>query len=317
MFMLHITLRQLYVFDAVSRHLSYSRAAHSLHLTQPAVSMQIRQLEESVGVPLFEQLGKKIFLTTAGKEFLRYCHNILQQLDEAEAMFADFKGMRGKLSICVASTASYFTPHLLAAFCRRYPEAQASLSVVNRETLLQRLADNTTDMVIMGRPPEELDLDAVPFMENRLVIIAPVNHPLAHEHDIPLSRLAEETFLVREQGSGTRITMERFFAERGIRLTTGSEMNTNEAIKHAVKAGMGLGILSLHTVGLELDAKRLTVLDVQSFPIQRHWYVVQRKGKRLPAVAQAFKDFLLEGAGLLGDQVDAEHDEHNAGELEQ
>jgi len=296
--MLHITLRQLSVFDAVSRHLSYSRAADTLHLTQPAVSMQIKQLEASVGIPLFEQLGKKIYLTEAGKEFGRYCSNILQQLAEAEAMFDDFKGMSGKLSISVASTASYITPHLLAVFCQRHPDIQVSLSVTNRENVLHRLTHNETDMVIMGRPPEGLDLDASSFMENRLAIIAPVDHPLAHEQDIPLSRLAEETFLVREQGSGTRITTERFFAEHGIRLTTGTEMSTNEAIKQAVQAGMGLGFLSLNTVSLELETRRLTVLDVQNFPIVRHWYVVHRKGKRLSTAGQAFKDFLLEDVKL-------------------
>lgn len=312
---MNFTLRQLHVFDAVSRHLSYSRAAESLHLTQPAVSMQIKQLEETAGVPLFEQLGKKVFLTEVGREFQHYCRNVLQQLAEAESMLEDFKGMRGSLSICVASTASYFTPYLLAEFCRRHPETHVSLSVTNREIVLQRLTSNEMDMAIMGRPPENLDLDATPFMENRLAIIAPVDHPLAHAHDIPLSRLAEETFLVREQGSGTRITVERFFAERGIVLTAGTEMSTNEAIKQAVQAGMGLGILSLHTVSLELETRRLTVLDVQNFPIQRHWYVVHRKGKRLSMVAQAFKSFLLEGAALLGDQKNAEHDQQNPADL--
>jgi DNA-binding transcriptional LysR family regulator len=292
--MLHLTLRQLKVFEAVARHLSYSRAAEALYLTQPAVSMQIKQLEENAGLPLLEQLGKKIYLTEAGKEFQQYCRNILQQLNDAEAMFAEHKGMSGKLAICVASTASYFTPQLLAEFSQRHSKAQVSLSVTNREILLQRLANNEMDMVIMGRPPAELDLDATPFMENRLVIIAPVSHPLAGEHDIPLSRLAEETFLVREQGSGTRIAMERFFAEQGINLVIGTEMSTNEAIKQAVQAGMGLGILSLHTLSLELETDRLTILDVRKFPIQRNWYVVHRKGKRISAVAKAFKEFLLE-----------------------
>jgi DNA-binding transcriptional LysR family regulator len=300
--MLHLTLRQIRIFDSVARHLSYSRAAEELHLTQPAVSMQIKQLEESVGVPLFEQLGKKIYLTEVGKEFRHYGDNILQQLIDAESMFAELKGMSGKLDICVASTASHFTPLLLAEFCRRHVKARVRLNVTNREILLQRLAGNEMDMAIMGRPPEGLDLDATPFMENRLVIIAPINHPLACEQNIPLSRLAEETFLIREQGSGTRIAMERFFADQHIKLTTGIEMSTNEAIKHAVQAGMGLGILSLHTLQLELEMKRLSILDVQSFPILRNWYVVHRKGKRLNGVAQAFKEFLLqEAATLVGD----------------
>ena len=298
--MLHLTLRQLRVFEAVANHLSYSRAAEALHLTQPAVSMQIKQLEESAGLPLFEQLGKKIYLTAAGKEFRRYCRNILDQLDEAENVLAEMKGVdHGKLTISVATTASHFATQLLAEFCKRYPKVSVSLNVANREALLGHLALNEMDMVVMGKPPEGLDLEATSFMENPLVIIAAIHHPLANTPNIPLKRLQQETFLVREQGSGTRIAMERFFTEQGIKLTTGTEMSTNEAIKQAVQAGMGLGILSLHTVALELEAKRVTVLDVQSFPIMRDWYVVHRSGKRLTATAQTFKEFLLhEGAQI-------------------
>jgi len=298
--MLHITLRQLKVFEAVARHLSYSRAAEVLYLTQPAVSMQIKSLEETIGLPLFEQLGKKIYLTEAGRELNRYSRSILQQLTEAESVFAEMKGLQhGKLAISVASTASYFMPQLLAQFNRKFPGVTISLNVTNRETLLNQLAHNEMDVAIMGRPPDGLDMEAASFMENQLVIIAPTDHPLANAHGIPLARIQQETFLVREQGSGTRIAMERFFTEQSIQLTTGTEMSTNEAIKQAVQAGMGLGILSLHTISLELETGRLAVLDVQSFPIRRHWYIVHRQGKRLSAVAQAFKEFLVnEAAGL-------------------
>lgn len=298
--MLHLTLRQLKVFDAVSRHLSHSRAAEVLHLTQPAVSMQIKQLEQSVGLPLFEQLGKKLYLTEAGEEMQRYARSILQQLAEAESVFAEMQGLqRGRLAISVASTASYFMPQLLARFTQKFPGAAISLNVTNRETLLQQLALNEMDLAIMGRPPQGLGLEAASFMDNPLVIIAPPDHALAQQTAIPLSRLQQETFLVRERGSGTRIAMERFFSEQGITLTTGTEMSTNEAIKQAVQAGMGLGILSLHTVALELETRRLVVLDVQSLPILRHWYVVHREGKRLSLVAQAFKDYLLAEAAQL------------------
>jgi DNA-binding transcriptional LysR family regulator len=292
--MINITLRQLRVFEAVARQLSYTKAAETLHLSQPATSMQIRQLEEVAGTPLFEQFGKKIYLTEAGKQFQPYCSNIIQQLNDVEAMFANLKGMHGKLTICVASTAGYFMPQLLAEFCKRYPNTQVSLNVTNRETLLNLLAGNEMDIAIMGRPPEGHDLDAVSFMENPLVVIAPINHPLAYQRNIPLERLREETFLVREQGSGTRIAMESFFADRKITLTTGTEMSTNEAIKQAVQAGMGLGILSKHTIQLELETNRLVVLDVDHLPIQRHWYVIHRHGKHLSNVAQTFKTFLLE-----------------------
>ncbi|MHB0985257.1 MAG: LysR family transcriptional regulator [Sulfuricella sp.] len=295
--MLHVTLRQLQVFEAVTRHLSFSRAAEELYLTQPAVSMQIRQLEASVGLPLFEQIGKKIFLTEAGNEVYHYSRSIAQQLTEAEAVLSEMKGLkRGKLNISVVSTANYFAPQLLALFCQRNQDVTLSLKVVNREELLNQLASNEMDLGVMGQPPEGLDIVAEPFMENPLVVVAPPGHPLVTERNIPLSRLAQETFIVREQGSGTRSAMERFFQQHGLNLATGMEMSTNEAIKQAVQAGMGLGVVSVHTIALELETRRLVVLDVESFPILRHWYVIHRKGKRLSAMAQAFKDFLLKEA---------------------
>ena len=295
--MLHVTLRQLQVFEAVARHLSFSRAAEELYLTQPAVSMQIRQLEASVGLPLFEQIGKKIFLTEAGNEVYHYSRSIAQQLTEAEAVLSEMKGLkRGKLNISVVSTANYFAPQLLALFCQRNQDVTLSLKVVNREELLHQLASNEMDLGVMGQPPEGLDIVAEPFMENPLVVVAPPGHPLVTERNIPLSRLAQETFIVREQGSGTRSAMERFFQQHGLNLATGMEMSTNEAIKQAVQAGMGLGVVSVHTIALELETRRLVVLDVESFPILRHWYVIHRKGKRLSAMAQAFKDFLLKEA---------------------
>ncbi|MBI5753158.1 MAG: LysR family transcriptional regulator [Hydrogenophilales bacterium] len=300
--MLHLTFRQLSVFEAVARHLSYSRAAQEMHLTQPAVSMQIKQLEENVGMPLFEQLGKKIYLTEAGRELSHYSRVIAQQLSEAETVMNDLKGLqRGRLKISVASTANYFAPQLLAIFSQRFPTVTVSLDVTNRQALLAQLANNEMDMAIMGQPPEGLDLVAESFMENPLIVIAPVKHPLAAAKKIPLARLKSETFLVREQGSGTRIAMERFFKQHGVPFQAGMEMSSNEAIKQAVQAGLGLGILSLHTIGLELETKRLKVLDVKGFPIMRHWYVVHRKDKRLSTVAQAFKGFLLtEAKQILG-----------------
>ncbi|HEY7987374.1 MAG TPA: LysR family transcriptional regulator [Methylophilaceae bacterium] len=296
--MLHLTLRQLRVFEAVASSLSYSRAAESLFLTQPAVSMQIKQLEEVTGVNLFEQLGKKIFLTEAGSEFHHYSRNILQQLQDAENRLAELKGMGSKLTISVASTASYIAPKLLAEFCQRHPQTKASMNVTNRESLLNQLAQNEVGLAIMGQPPDKLKLEATSFMQNQLVVIAPADHPLAEEHSIPLSRLQQETFLIREQGSGTRVAMERFFAEQDIELTTGSEMSTNEGIKQAVQAGMGLGILSLDAAALEIETGRLRVLKVQAFPIMRHWYIVYRKGKKLSSTEKAFKEFLIQEASL-------------------
>ena len=201
--------------------------------------------------------------------------------------------------ISVASTANYFVPQLLAAFRQRYPEVTVSLDVTNREQLLRALTDNLADLVIMGQPPAELDLAEQSFMENPLVVIAPPDHPLAGESAIPLARLTEETFLVREEGSGTRLAMERWFAEQGVALSTPLEMSTSEAIKQGVEAGLGLGLVSLHTLEMELALNRLVVLDVEGFPIMRHWYIVHRAGKRLSAVAQAFKDFVIRESGEL------------------
>ena len=299
--MLHLTLRQLKVFESVARNLSFSRAAEELYLTQPAVSMQIKQLENSVDLPLFEQIGKRIYLTDAGHELYHYSRGISQQLADMELALDELKGLeRGKLNISVVSTANYFAPHLLAKFCQRYSSITVSLNVSNCETVLRHLADNLTDLAIMGQPPDDLDIASESFMENPLVVIAPPGHPLCELHRIPVERLETETFLVREPGSGTRSAMERFFAAHHISINKGMETDTNEAIKQAVRAGMGLGIMSLHTAELELETGRLKILDVQDFPIMRHWHVVHRKNKRLSSVAQAFKGFLLkEAPGLM------------------
>ncbi|MHB8743308.1 MAG: LysR family transcriptional regulator, partial [Sulfuricaulis sp.] len=267
---MHLTLRQLKVFEAVARHLNYTRAAEELFLTQPAVSMQVKQLEEQLGVALFEQLGKRIHLTEAGREVLAYARTVTQQLDELEDVLNHLKGVGGgKLRISVATTANYFIPTLLGTFSRRYPGVTVSLDVTNRETLLRQLAENTVDLIIMGQPPAEADVESEAFMENPLVIVAPPNHPLARGKKIPLTRLQEEVFLVREPGSGTRSAMERFFSERDVHLKTGMEVGSNEAIKQSVQAGLGLGLLSRATIEQELTLKRLAELDVSDFPIMR------------------------------------------------
>ncbi|MES9966943.1 MAG: LysR family transcriptional regulator [Sedimenticola sp.] len=295
---MHLTIRQLKVFEAVATHLSFTRAAEELYLSQPAVSMQIKQLEESIGLPLFEKLGKKIHLTDAGKELHHYGRSIFRQLDEMEEVLESMKGLnRGKLDIAVASTVNYFAPRALGAFSKLYPGVTLSLEVTNRKSLMRMLDQNEKDLVLMGQPPKDLDLESEPFLENPLVIIAPPGHPLAGKKRVSLEQIAEETFLMREEGSGTRLAMERFFEDKGIAINQGMQMTRNEAIKQGVRSGLGLGVVSLHSIQLELETGRLVVLNVPGFPLQRKWYVVHRKGKRLSPSAQAFRDFLL-GDGL-------------------
>ncbi|MGG7054482.1 LysR family transcriptional regulator [Nitrosomonas sp. ANs5] len=295
--MSHITLHQLKVFESVARHLSYTRAAEELFLTQPTVSLQIKQLENLAALPLFEQMGKRIYLTEAGQELYQYSRAIAQLIADMELALDELKGLeRGKLNISVVSTANYFAPHLLAKFCQRYQGITVSLNVSNRENILRQLADNLTDLAIMGQPPDGLDIVSESFMENPLVIIAPPDHPLCGQQKIPVKRLAQEVFLVREPGSGTRNAMERFFTEQQITINRGMETDTSEAIKQAVQAGMGLGIMSRHTIELELITNRLKILDVQGFPIMRHWHIVHRKNKRFSNVAKTFKEFLLKEA---------------------
>ncbi|MBI5042152.1 MAG: LysR family transcriptional regulator [Gammaproteobacteria bacterium] len=292
---MNITFRQLKIFEAVARQLSFTRAAAELHLTQPAVSMQVKQLEQEAGVPLLEQLGKRIHLTEAGAEMHRYARAISTLLTEAEQVFGEMKGLkRGRLNITVASTANYFVPRLWATFRVRHPDVTVSLDVTNRAGLIRALAENQTDLVIMGQPPEDMDLVAESFMPNPLVVIAPPTHPLASAKNISPQRLQGETFLMREPGSGTRSLTERVFAEKGLDASTPIEMSSTEAIKQGVEAGLGLALLSVHTLEMELALQRLVVLDVEGFPVLRDWYIVHRAGKRLSAVAQAFRDFILQ-----------------------
>lgn len=293
--MIKPTLRQLDILDAVARCGSFSRASAELHLTQPAVSMQIKQLESTLGLPLFEHIGKSIHLTAAGKETLETCRAIGRELTNLEHTLASLQGLKGgTLTVSVVSTASYFTAKLIALFRQAHPDVRISLNAVNRETLLRQLAENSIDLALMGRPPEDQDLQAQPFIDNPLVVIAASNHPLAKNRNIPLARLAEEPFVGREPGSGTRSAVEQFFESKGLKLKVAMEMNKNEAIKQAVEAGLGVGVVSQHG---ELATRHLRVLDVQGFPLRRQWYLVQRQGKRLSPAAQAFAQFVLSEAG--------------------
>jgi DNA-binding transcriptional LysR family regulator len=298
--MKNATLRQLKVFEAVARHLSYSRAAEELHLTQPAVSIQIKTLEGHVGLELLEQLGKKLYLTPGGAELLHFSRAIIQQFQEAEEVLTQFKGISGgNLNVAVISAGDYFFPRLLVEFARRHPGVKLNLTVHNREELLGQLATNMTDLAIMVRPPLEMDTVNESFAPHPYVIVAPPDHPLVGKSNIPISVLKREPFVVREKGSDTWNSMEDGFGEHLNDLNIAMEIKSTETIKQAIIAGMGVGFLSAHTISLELQAGSLAILDVVGFPVMLNWYVVHRRNKRLPPVALAFKNFLLTDGAML------------------
>lgn len=301
--MKNATLRQLKVFEAVARNLSYTRAAEELYLTQPTVSIQLKQLADIVGQPLLEQIGKRVYLTDTGSELLKVCRDIFDGLSRFEMLVSDMQGVKaGKLSLAIISTAKYFVPRLLGLFCQRYPGIDVSLKVTNRERVLQRIADNQDDLYVLGQPPEHMEVELQPFLENPLVVLAARTHPLAAKKNIPPQRLVEEAFLMREPGSGTRLATEQFFSERGLKLKVRMELGSNEAIKQAVAGGLGIAVLSAHTLALERSIDDLAILDVDGFPIRRHWYLAYPKNKQLSVVAQAFLEFLHVESKLLGEK---------------
>ncbi|MFT5260851.1 MAG: DNA-binding transcriptional LysR family regulator [Cryomorphaceae bacterium] len=296
---MHITIRQLQVFNAVAKHLSYTRAAEELHLTQPAVSMQIKQLEKSADLPLFEQIGKKIYLTEAGQVMLDHAQSIIAKLDSIRNDIEQLKGIDGgRLRVCIASTVNYFATRLISKFSQTHPNVQISLDVTNRQDLLKQLETNEPDLVLMGRPPSSADLYSQAFMDNPLVIIANPHHALAGQKNIPITKLNNERFVLRENGSGTRGAMETMFNEYDIHPHVSTQLSGNEAIKQAVEAGLGLALVSFHTVDLELKAGRVVTLDVEHFPIAKNWHIGHRSGKKLSATAEAFWHFVLEESKL-------------------
>lgn len=298
---MHLTLRQLQCFSAVAKNLSYTKAAQELHLTQPAVSMQIRQLEQQAGLALTEQFGKQVHLTEAGEEVYRYARSILNQVNEMDDVLDRLKGFSGgRLKIAAISSANYFAPKLLGTFQQRFPDVSVSMDVTNQKSVLALVLDNEVDMAIMGQPPKDSQVEAIPFMDNPLVIVAPPDHRLAGRKRIALKELEKEVFLTREPGSGTRGAMERFFREQKLKLTTGMGMGSLSSIKQGVQAGLGLGLLPRDAVRVELKIGYLVELKVKGLPIHRHWYVVLHKGKRLSLAAEEFRKLLIdEAVGLL------------------
>jgi len=295
--MKNATFRQLRVFSEVARCLSFARAAEALHLTPPAVTMQIKELEGHVGLPLFERSGRKVALTTAGEYMLVHARKILATLKDAEDMSARLKQAEvGRLTIGMVSTAKYFLPRMLGDFKREHPGVEVRLTVGNREQLVQLLQGNEVDIAVMGRPPKELATRAEPFAAHPHVFVAPTDHPLLKFGHPTVESLRPYGFILREPGSGTRAAMESFLDKHRVQPQVVMEMSSNETIKQAVMAGMGLSFLSLHTIGLELQHGLIAVLDVEGTPVVRAWNVVHTLSKVLSPAAEAFRYFMLERA---------------------
>lgn len=287
------TLHQLKVFETVARWGSITRAAEELSLTQPTVSMQVKQLAKNIGTPLFEQVGKKLYLTEAGRELAVTCQQIFEQLSLFEMKIADLQGMkRGRLRLATVTTTKYFVPRVLAPFCELYPGVDVSLQITNHERILDRLSTNQDDLYILSQVPVDLDVATYPFLENPLVVIAPIGHPLAGQVNIPISALQGESFVMREIGSGTRSAVEKLLLKHNLTVRVKLELGSNEAIKQAISCGFGLSVLSRHTLLRDMESLGLTILDVQHFPIRRHWYLVYPQGKQLSIVANTFREFL-------------------------
>ena len=283
------SLRQLQSFQEVARHLSYTRAAEVLHLTQPAVFAQVRQLEGQIGHKLIERLGKTLFLTDAGETVLTTAQAVLAEIENLEMRLAEMQGLaRGRLRLAVVSTAKYDIPGRIGSYNADFPGIEVVLTVCNRRELLARFSDNADDLYILGTPPEGMAAEVSRYAENPLIVIAPPDHPLAGQRNLTVKDLTAYPFLMRESGSGTRLAAERCFEDAGVEPRVRMELGANEAVKQGVIAGLGVSVLSRGTVALELRHGYLVELDVKPFPIIRHWHVVWPKGKRLSLAAEAF-----------------------------
>ena len=295
--MKNVTFRQLRVFNAVARHLSFAKAAEILFVSAPAITMQIKELEAEVGMPLFERQGRKVSLTTSGEYLLVYARKILALLKDAEDAAARLQRIEtGKLTIGMVDTTTYFIPALLSKFLKEHEGIELALNVGNRSELIQALQNSEVDIAIMGSPPSEISVRAEPFAANPLVFVASPEHPLAGESGLQAEDLRQQSFIVREPGSGTRNAMEAFFAQARFQPRFSMQLKSNDAIKQAVKANLGLSFLSLHTIGLELQTKHLCILDVRGTPTVRAWHVVHALSKLLSPAAEAFRYFVLEHA---------------------
>lgn len=299
MHIFHATLHQLKIFDAVARHLSFARAAEELHLTPPALSIQVKQLADVIGQPLFEQIGKKISLTPAGDITWSACRNVLERLEQLTQQLAALQGLeKGHLKLATLATGKYFIPRLLGGFCVKHPGVEATLFMGNREELLKRLAQNQDDLYIFGQPPEHMNVVSEPFADNDLVVVAYPTHPLALEKNLAPTRIKGLPFIFRESGSGTRLAAEKFFERHGVTLKMRMELGSTEAIKQVVAGGLGIAVLSASTIHAELSRGDLIVLDVKGFPLKRKWNMVYPAGKHLAPSTKVFMEHLIEASHM-------------------
>lgn len=293
--MIPATLHQLKVFETVARNGSFTRAAEELLITQPTVSSQVKQLTKAIGLPLFEQIGKSLYLTDAGQELLITCQDIFEKLNNFEIKIADLKGTKqGQLKLAVITTAKYFVPRLLGSFCQIYPGIDVALKVTNHQEIQQRMLANKDDLYVVSNTQQNIDLTCKPFLNNPLVVVARKDHPLAGKKNLELHELKGQPFIMREQGSGTRDSIIELFDQYNISVKVKLELGSNEAIKQAISGGLGISILSEHCLISEGISGELTVLDFKHFPIKRRWYVSYLAGKKLSVIAETFLDYLLE-----------------------
>ena len=301
----HTTMRQLQIFEAIVRNGSFTRAAEELFLTQPTVSMQTKKLTDAFGLPLLTQIGRQVRPTEAGEIVYSTIREMFDSLNNLDAALAEIQGLkRGRLRLAVVSTAKYVAPELLGKFNDLYPNIELSLKVSNRDRVLERMSSHEDDLYIMGQVAHEFeDVEVYPFAPNPLAVVAPKDHDLTQRSQISLQELAETPFILREPGSGTRDATLKVFENANIRPRIKMELGSSEAIKHAVLAGLGLSVLSLHSMTLEGPQGPLALLDVNGFPIMRQWFIVHPKGRSLSLVAQSFLEFAISEEQTMRDAI--------------
>ena len=303
---MHATFQQMRLFEAVARLGTITRAAEEAHLTQPAVSIQVKRLEEHAGMALFDHVGRRLLLTAAGHELLAASRNILRQMTDLDDALETLRGeVAGPVRVSAVTTAQYFLPHLLGEFVRRYPGIQPSMTVTNRDSMISRIETYQDDLYILGQVPDRIDVSSVPFLENKIVVVAHPGHPLAGAGPVTLETLVADRMLVREPGSGTRQAVERLLADKGLAANAYMELGSSESLIQGVIAGLGIAILSRHSINLELALERLSIIDCEAFPMYRPWYAVHPANRRLPLAVRTFLEFLeQEGASIVGGMTD-------------